>query len=59
MIDLTEEKKSLGVISVTRVTETSRRRVKFHAMARAFSQFSVEMLGRGQRPAARTSVTRW
>jgi hypothetical protein len=48
MIHLTEEKKSLGVISVTRVTETSRRRVKFQAMARAFSQFSVGMLGRGQ-----------
>jgi hypothetical protein len=45
MIDLTDEKKSLGVISVTRVTETSRPGPWFCAALASFAQFIGQMVG--------------
>lgn len=40
MIDLGDEKKSLGVISVTRVTETLHARHRRHPARAAFAQFT-------------------
>jgi hypothetical protein len=59
MIDLTQEKKSLGVISVTRVTETSRVGPKFRAIVASFAQFTDHAAEQSQRPAKSLLVTPW
>ena len=45
MIDLGDEKKSLGFISVTRVTESLRPRPRLHPDAAAFAQVRGSEIG--------------
>jgi hypothetical protein len=56
MIDLTEEKKSLGVISVTRVTSSSRLRQALAIIPLAFEQVrrgGIAALSEGEIPIGR------